>query len=100
MYTPNVGGVLIMLLFSAWSLKLHSLVGTFRCFGYRSLRTMQRTTPDGPRFFCAPPYTRAQSAAGCGRDMNSLLASTTRFGCRGQVGSRWPWTVSFEQTWK
>ena len=37
MYTPNVGGVLIMLLFSAWSLKLQSLLGTFFCFGVQVL---------------------------------------------------------------
>ena len=29
MYTPKVGGVLIIDLFSAWSLKLQSLLGTF-----------------------------------------------------------------------
>src|ERR1700722_18261807 len=97
---PNVGGVLIIDLFSAWSLKLHSLLETFFCLGYRSLRTITTPTPAGPKFFCAPPYTRAQSPAGCGRERNSLLASTTRLGCLGHVGRRWPWTVSLEQTWK
>src|SRR4051794_40981945 len=100
MYTPNVGGVLTMLLASARSLKLQSLLGVFFCFAYMSLRTIASTRPDGPRFFCAPPYTSAHSFTGCGRERNSLDASTMRLGCFGHVGRRWPCTVSLVQTWK
>ena len=87
-YTPNVGGVLRQLFASASALKLKIFGTLLPIRSYRSLRTMVSTTPAGPRFFCAPAYTTAVRAIGCGRDIISELASTTRFGCSGHSTSR------------
>ena len=86
---------------SACCLKSKALGVIGNAWPIRSSRTMMIVTPAGPRFFCAPPYSRPYFETSIGFDMKFDDTSATS-GTSPTSGVQWystPPIVSFAQMW-